>query len=38
VSEDEGIEGVWHGKHQVEIGDRQQLGCAVLDPLDLVKV
>ena len=37
VGEDEGIEGVGHGKHQVEIGHRQQLGFAVLDPLDLGK-
>jgi len=32
VREDEGIEGVGHGKHQVEIGHRQQrgLGAALL--------
>jgi hypothetical protein len=37
VREDEGIEVVWHGKHQMEIRHRQQLGFAVLDPLSLGK-
>jgi hypothetical protein len=37
VREDEGIEGVGHGKHQVEIGHRQQLGFAILDPLGFGK-
>src|SRR4029434_3581859 len=37
VREDEGIEGVGHGKDQVEIGHRQQLGFAILDPLGLGK-
>ena len=34
VREDEGIESVWYGKYQVEVGHRQQLGFAVLHPLD----
>ena len=37
VGQDEGVEVVGHGKHQVEIGHRQQLGFAVLDPLHLGK-
>ena len=37
VGQDEGIEGVGHGQHQVEIGHRQQLGFAILDPLGFGK-
>jgi hypothetical protein len=37
VGQDEGVDVVWHGKNQVEIGHRQSLGFAVLNPLDLGK-
>src|SRR5262245_17598081 len=37
VREDEGVEVVGYGKHQVEIGHRQELGFTVLNPLDLGK-
>ena len=35
VHEDEGVEVVWHGKHQVAIRHRQPRGLAVRNPLDL---
>ena len=37
VGQDEGVEGVGHGKHQVERGHREHLGFAGLDPLHLGK-
>jgi hypothetical protein len=33
VGQDEGVEGVWYGKNQVERGHREQRGLAGLDPL-----
>jgi hypothetical protein len=37
VGEAAGVEGVWQGKHQGDIGPRQQRSCAGLAPLDLHK-